>query len=76
MSQLTLVVPAPRVKLSGSRQCYSEVESRRHLLAGSHLQSSDKSGFQYILVALQSNSTAAITVASKRKDLHGRCIIF
>jgi hypothetical protein len=41
-------------------------------MAGNHLQISYKSRFQYFLVALQSNSTAAIAVASKLEDLHGR----
>jgi hypothetical protein len=71
-SQLTYIIWTPRVKCSTSCQCYSEVKSCCHLLARSHLQSSDKSRFQYFLVALQSNSTAAITVPSKCEDLQGR----
>jgi hypothetical protein len=45
-------------------------------LEGSHLQSSDKSRFQYFMVALQSNYTTPMPIASKREDLHKGRITF
>ena len=48
------------------------LESHRHLLARSHLQSSYKNRFQYFLATLQSNSIAAMPIDSKCEDLHER----